>query len=38
MAKAWNLIKITVDEWLQDEAPRMGASLAYYECHSAGFM
>jgi len=34
MAKAWNLIKITVDEWQQDEAPRMGASLAYYALFS----
>lgn len=31
---AWNLIRTTFDEWLQDEAPRMGASLAYYALFS----
>ena len=34
MAEAWDLIKRTVDEWQQDEAPRMGASLAYYALFS----
>src|SRR5215471_13072539 len=34
MAEAWKLIKQTVDEWQQDEAPRMGASLAYYALFS----
>src|SRR5262245_38146097 len=34
MAETWNLIKITVDEWQRDEAPRMGASLAYYALFS----
>jgi membrane protein len=34
MAEAWALIKRTVDEWQQDEAPRMGASLAYYALFS----
>src|SRR5262245_63470039 len=34
MAAAWTLIKLTVDEWQQDEAPRMGASLAYYALFS----
>jgi membrane protein len=34
MAEAWDLIKRTVDEWQQDEAPRMGASLAYYSLFS----
>ena len=30
----WKLITQTVDEWQQDEAPRMGASLAYYALFS----
>ena len=34
MANAWELIKRTVDEWQTDEAPRMGASLAYYALFS----
>ena len=34
MAAAWKLIKLTVDEWQRDEAPRMGASLAYYALFS----
>src|SRR5262245_10890193 len=34
MAAAWTLIKLTVDEWQRDEAPRMGASLAYYALFS----
>jgi membrane protein len=34
MFDAWKLIKQTVDEWQQDEAPRMGASLAYYALFS----
>src|SRR5262245_39359964 len=34
MAVAWELIKRTIDEWQQDEAPRMGASLAYYALFS----
>src|SRR5215470_17407876 len=34
MTEAWDLIKRTVDEWQQDEAPRMGASLAYYALFS----
>src|SRR5215471_2218379 len=34
MAEVWDLIKRTVDEWQQDEAPRMGASLAYYALFS----
>jgi len=29
MFDTWKLIKQTVDEWQRDEAPRMGASLAY---------
>jgi len=34
MFDVWKLIKQTVDEWQQDEAPRMGASLAYYALFS----
>jgi membrane protein len=34
MFDAWKLIKQTVDEWQQDDAPRMGASLAYYALFS----
>jgi membrane protein len=34
MTEAWELIKRTVDEWQQDEAPRLGASLAYYALFS----
>lgn len=34
MFDAWELIKQTVDEWQRDEAPRMGASLAYYALFS----
>src|SRR5262245_59906633 len=34
MAEAWELIKRTIDEWQQDEAPRLGASLAYYALFS----
>src|SRR5215831_6535596 len=34
MFDTWRLIKQTVDEWQQDEAPRMGASLAYYALFS----
>src|SRR5262249_42248599 len=34
MFDTWGLIKQTVDEWQQDEAPRMGASLAYYALFS----
>jgi membrane protein len=34
MFQAWELIKQTIDEWQQDEAPRMGASLAYYALFS----
>src|SRR5215813_9779650 len=34
MVEAWKLIKQTLDEWLQDEAPRLGASLAYYALFS----
>jgi membrane protein len=34
MAATWKLIKLTVDEWQRDEAPRMGASLAYYALFS----
>jgi len=34
MAEAWELIKRTIDQWQQDEAPRMGASLAYYALFS----
>ncbi len=34
MFGAWELIKQTVDEWQEDEAPRMGASLAYYALFS----
>jgi membrane protein len=34
MFEAWRLIRRTIDEWLQDEAPRMGASLAYYALFS----
>jgi membrane protein len=34
MFQAWDLIKQTIDEWQRDEAPRMGASLAYYALFS----
>jgi membrane protein len=34
MFHAWELIKQTIDEWQEDEAPRMGASLAYYALFS----
>jgi len=34
MSEALDLIKHTFDEWQQDEAPRMGASLAYYALFS----
>jgi membrane protein len=34
MVQAWDLIKQTIDEWQRDEAPRMGASLAYYALFS----
>jgi membrane protein len=34
MSDAWELLKRTVDEWQRDEAPRMGASLAYYALFS----
>jgi membrane protein len=34
MFQAWALIKQTIDEWQEDEAPRMGASLAYYALFS----
>src|SRR5262249_56264413 len=34
MFDTWGLIKQTVDEWQQDEAPRLGASLAYYALFS----
>jgi membrane protein len=34
MSEALDLIKRTLDEWQQDEAPRMGASLAYYALFS----
>src|SRR5262245_35575705 len=34
MVHAWELIKQTIKEWQQDEAPRMGASLAYYSLFS----
>jgi len=34
MFQPWELIKETIDEWLADEAPRMGASLAYYALFS----
>src|SRR5215510_8992368 len=34
MFDVWKLIKQTIDEWQQDEAPRMGASLAYYALFS----
>jgi membrane protein len=34
MSDAWKLIKETVDEWQHDEAPRMGATLAYYALFS----
>jgi membrane protein len=34
MFDVWKLITQTVDEWQQDEAPRMGASLAYYALFS----
>jgi membrane protein len=34
MFQAWVLTKQTIDEWLKDEAPRMGASLAYYALFS----
>jgi len=34
MFQAWDLMKQTIDEWQEDEAPRMGASLAYYALFS----
>jgi len=34
MVEAWQLIRQTIDEWQRDEAPRMGASLAYYALFS----
>jgi membrane protein len=34
MFEAWKLVMRTLDEWQQDEAPRMGASLAYYALFS----
>ena len=34
MFQALELIKQTIDEWWEDEAPRMGASLAYYALFS----
>src|SRR5215470_13062101 len=34
MVHAWELIKQTIKEWQDDEAPRMGASLAYYALFS----
>ena len=34
MFLTWELIKQTIDEWQKDEAPRMGASLAYYSLFS----
>lgn len=30
----WNLLKKTIEEWSQDEAPRRGAALAYYAVFS----
>jgi membrane protein len=34
MVHAWELIKQTIKEWQEDEAPRLGASLAYYALFS----
>src|SRR5499426_391966 len=34
MIRAWELIKQTIKEWKADEAPRLGASLAYYALFS----
>ena len=34
MVHAWRLVKQTIKEWQDDEAPRMGASLAYYALFS----
>lgn len=34
MVKAWDLVRRTIDQWQEDEAPRMGASLAYYALFS----
>lgn len=34
MFQAWELVKQTINEWQEDEAPRMGASLAYYALFS----
>jgi membrane protein len=34
MFDAWKLLKQTVDEWQEDEAPLLGASLAYYAVFS----
>jgi membrane protein len=34
MVRAWELIKQTIKEWQEDEAPRLGASLAYYALFS----
>jgi membrane protein len=30
MNAAWNLLKTSASEWVADEAPRLGAALAYY--------
>jgi membrane protein len=34
MFEGWKLIRETVDDWQADEAPRLGASLAYYALFS----
>ena len=34
MFQPWELTKQTIDEWLAEEAPCMGASLAYYAVFS----
>ena len=31
---AWELIKATFNEWLEDKAQRLGAALAYYAAFS----
>src|SRR5436305_8876383 len=31
---AWDLLKQTFNEWLQDKAPQLGAALAYYTVFS----
>src|SRR5260370_18156712 len=33
-ATVWKLLKLTTEEWLSDNAPQLGAALAYYTVFS----